>query len=135
MESIEKFTTDNSDLGVYFRIKQEYPLLDENLIDLLAFEELRNPEYLEKIRVERLQENELLKAQIENNENTINEDGALEHLTPLDNLIEFVDYTINDEIKDELLNSFSNLSVDVSNEYEHKVETFESGCEICYEPQ
>lgn len=51
----------------------------------------------------------------------------MESLTPLEMIVNKIDYTINDEIT-ELLKSLENLSTInyVSNEHEHKVKTIES---------
>lgn len=123
MESIENFIPDNNELSNYYRLKKEFPLFDEEILNVLTFEHLRNNEYYEQVISKRKLENEILKEQIENNKNKIIENG-IEQYTPKDIILNKIDYTINDDIT-ELLESFnSKVSIDnVSNEHEHKVTT------------
>lgn len=116
MESIENFISDNNELATYFRIKKEYPLLYDELICALAFEHLHNEEYFNQVKEQRNKENEMLKAQMDNNINKIIENG-ISTLTPLDCIINKIDFSINDEIT-EIINSFSNVNVnDIYDEY------------------
>lgn len=124
MEDIQNFISDNSELGTYFRIKKEYPLLYDELICALAFEHLHNEEYFNQVKEQRNKENEMLKAQMENNINKIIENG-IEQYTPKDIILNKIDYSINEEIT-ELLESFSNLNVNVSDKYESQIKTVES---------
>lgn len=62
MEDLQNFTPDNTSLGVYFRIKKEFPLLEEEIINAMAFEELNNEEYFKQVKEQKIKENEMLKS-------------------------------------------------------------------------
>lgn len=110
MEDLQNFLSDNNELSTYYRLKKEFPLFDDAIINAMAFPDLRNENYYEQVKKEEQVKNEILKEQIENNKNKVIENG-LEALTPVEdiiNKINFNDAVRNKEI-DELLERLSKL--------------------------
>lgn len=124
MEDIQYFIPNNNRYSAYFELKKQFPLFDDEIISALAFEEFRSEDTINKYKEKEEEKKKMLLEQIENNKNTVRATG-IEYYTPLDCIINKIDYTVNNDIE-VMVNSLSTVSIDVSNEHEHKVETTES---------
>lgn len=124
MEDIQYFIPNNNRYSAYFELKKQFPLFDDEIISALAFEEFRTEDSIKKYKEKEEERKKILLEQIENNKNTVKANG-IEYFTPLDCIINKIDYSINDDIE-VMINSLSNVNIDVPNEHEHKVTTTES---------